>query len=157
MDRSGWVAVEELLANAPTDLALDRRTLEEVIATNNKKRFALSEDGSRIRANQGHSVAVDLGLQPAAPPDVLYHGTATRFLDSILVAGLIAGDRQDVHLSADHNTAITVGSRHGKPVVLHVDAKALHDDGHQFRLADNGVWLTDAVPANHLSVDGEGR
>lgn len=153
MDRAGWVSVEQLLTNAPGDLDLDRATLDEVVASNTKNRFAMSEDRNLIRANQGHSVAVDLGLEPTMPPGGLYHGTATRFLDSILSEGLVPGDRQDVHLSADRGTATSVGSRHGKPVVLRIDAKSLHQKGHQFRQADNGVWLTDSVPVAHLTID----
>lgn len=153
MDRAGWVSIDQLLANAPTGLGLDGPTLEEVVATSSKQRFAISDDGAMIRANQGHSIAVDLGLEPTTAPDVLYHGTATRFLDKILAEGLIPGDRQDVHLSADAITAAAVGSRHGKPVVLRIDAAALHQAGHQFRRANNGVWLTTHVPPTHIKVD----
>ena len=150
MDRQGWVEVAELLTNAPDHLGLDRGLLDEVVATSDKQRFALSPDGSRIRANQGHSVDVDLGLDPQVPPDVLFHGTARRFLDGILADGLRPGDRHDVHLSADRVTARRVGARHGRPVVLEIDAAGLHRAGHEFRRSANGVWLTDFVPASHL-------
>ena len=152
MERDGWVEIDQLLANAPAHLKLDRELLDEVVASSGKQRFAVSGDGARIRANQGHSVAVDLGLDPKRPPEVLFHGTASRFVGAILLEGLVPGERQDVHLSADEKTAVTVGSRHGKPVVLRVDAKALHDAGHQFRQAENGVWLTGHVPPARLSV-----
>ena len=150
MDRQGWVEVERLLANAPERLGLDRRLLNEVVATSDKQRFAFSPDRKRIRANQGHSVDVDLGLEPEAPPDVLYHGTATRFLDGILAEGLRPGDRHDVHLSTSVETAREVGARYGTPAILAVDAADLHRGGHEFRRSANGVWLTGHVPASHL-------
>jgi putative RNA 2'-phosphotransferase len=152
LDANGWVAVDELLAKAgAAGRRLDRTTLEEIVATSDKKRFTLSDDGSRIRAAQGHSVEVALGLQPVTPPGTLYHGTATRFLDAIRAEGLKPGSRQQVHLSADAATATAVGSRHGKPVVLRVAAGAMHVAGHSFFRADNGVWLTDHVPSQFLS------
>lgn len=153
MDSAGWAAIGQLLANAPADLGLDLDVLHEVVATSAKQRFAISDDGAMIRANQGHSVAVDLGLEPTKPPDVLYHGTAARFADQILAEGLVPGARQYVHLSADPATARTVGARHGKPVVLRVDAKALYEAGHEFRQAENGVWLADQIPAGSLEGD----
>lgn len=152
LDAAGWVGVDELLAAAGrSGFALDRATLERVVADNDKRRFAFSEDGARIRASQGHSVAVELGLEPQAPPEVLFHGTATRFLDSIRRGGLRPGSRTHVHLSADEATARTVGQRHGKPAVLRIDAGAMHRDGHAFVRSENGVWLTEAVPAGYIS------
>ena len=121
---------------------VSREELEEVVRTNAKQRFAFDETGTRIRANQGHSVEIDLQLQPAIPPDVLFHGTADRFLTAILTDGLRKMDRQHVHLSVDAATAIAVGSRHGKPVVLTVDAAGMTRAGHVFRVSANGVWLT---------------
>jgi putative RNA 2'-phosphotransferase len=151
LDGAGWVAVDELLAAARrSGFALDRATLERVVAENDKRRFAFSADGTRIRASQGHSVGVDLGLEARAPPDVLFHGTAARFLDSIRSKGLKPGSRTHVHLSADEATARTVGRRHGSPVVLRVDAGAMHRDGHEFYRSENGVWLAQAVPARYL-------
>lgn len=151
LDAAGWVAVDELLAAARrTGFPLDRATLERVVAENDKRRFALSPDGQRIRASQGHSVGVDLGLEAQAPPDVLFHGTAARFLESIRSEGLKAGSRTHVHLSADEATARVVGRRHGSPVVLRVKAGAMHRDGHEFYRSDNGVWLARAVPAKYL-------
>lgn len=151
LDEAGWVDVDDLLAAAQRGrVALDRATLEQVVAENDKKRFALSDDGRRIRASQGHSVPVELGLQPVTPPDVLYHGTADRNVEPIRAQGLIPGRRTHVHLSADEATAVNVGRRHGRPVVLTVAAGAMHRAGHAFYRSDNGVWLTDAVPAEHI-------
>ena len=117
------------------------------MARDSKTRYAISADGMRIRANQGHSLAaVDIGLPPATPPAMLYHGTASRFVEAIRVAGLLPGSRNHVHLSSSRETAVAVGARHGKPVVLTVDAAAMQAQGHVFYIADNGVWLVDAVP-----------
>lgn len=152
LDENGWTGVDELLAKAgAAGRRLDRAMLEEIVATSDKKRFTLSDDGSRIRAAQGHSVEVALGLEPVTPPETLYHGTATRFLDAIRAEGLKPGSRQQVHLSADAATATAVGSRHGKPAVLRVAAGVMHQEGHAFFQADNGVWLTDHVPPRFLS------
>jgi putative RNA 2'-phosphotransferase len=129
---------------------IDRETLARVVAESDKQRFALSPDGRRIRANQGHSVAVDLGLEPRTPPEVLYHGTASRFVDSIRESGLHPAARTHVHLSPDEETAREVGQRHGKPVVLTIAAGRMHRDGRQFFQSANGVWLTDAVPAEYI-------
>ena len=151
LDEAGWVDVDELLAAAGrAGVALDRPTLERVVAENDKQRFALSPDGVRIRASQGHSVTVELGLEPVVPPDVLFHGTADRNLDSIRAQGLVPGRRTHVHLSADEATAVNVGRRHGRPVVLRVRAGEMHRAGHPFYRSDNGVWLTGAVPPAHI-------
>ena len=148
----GWADVEELIAKARTRrVDLTPALLEQVVRNNDKQRFSLSEDKKRIRANQGHSVAVDLGLPTRQPPDILFHGTATRFIASIEKQGLNSGSRQHVHLSANIETAIKVGSRHGVPIVLRVDAKAMYQAGLKFFMSDNGVWLTDHVPARYLS------
>ena len=148
LDPEGWANIEELIAKA--DIPLDRDTLCEVVATSDKKRFATSTDGLFIRANQGHSIAVNLGLEPIEPPEFLYHGTAIRFLDSIRQQGLLPQNRQYVHLSADAETATTVGQRHGKPDVLTISARQMHQRGYQFLQAHNGVWLTGKVPAQFL-------
>ena len=151
LDAEGWTDVEELLERAQRHgVDLDRDLLEEIVATSDKKRFALSENGSRIRANQGHSVKVDLNLERSIPPSILYHGTARRFLDSIMEQGLIKGKRHHVHLSADIETAYKVGVRHGKPVVLLIDAARMHGEGKEFFLSANGVWLTEHVPVIYL-------
>ncbi|MGY2134048.1 RNA 2'-phosphotransferase [Hymenobacter sp. HD11105] len=153
LDAQGWVSVAELLsALRARGHSVTQEQLHEVVATNDKQRFSLSADGAKIRANQGHSVAVELGLIPMTPPELLYHGTATRFLTSIRETGLRSGSRQHVHLSADQATAVAVGSRHGKPVVLTVQAGQLHRAGGQFYLSENGVWLTGAVPPEYLEV-----
>jgi putative RNA 2'-phosphotransferase len=148
----GWVDVDELLeACRAHGRAIPREVLHEVVATNDKRRFSFSPDGTRIRANQGHSVEVELGLEPVEPPELLYHGTVARFLDSIRRQGLLRGGRRHVHLSADRQTARTVGQRRGRPVVLVVEAARMHGDGHQFYLSENGVWLTGAVPPEYLT------
>lgn len=147
----GWVDVEKLLAACRDHgHTLSRSVLQQVVATNDKQRFSFSPDGRRIRANQGHSVVVDLGLAPVAPPERLYHGTVPRFLDAIRREGLVRGNRQHVHLSADRQTADKVGRRRGRPVILVVEAGRMHGDGQKFYRSDNGVWLVDAVPPQYL-------
>lgn len=148
----GWVAVDELLAAlACNGKAITRAQLDEVVARNNKRRFALDEDGTRIRASQGHSVAVDLELEATLPPAVLYHGTSEHVLAAIQREGLLKMGRHHVHLSADAATAQHVGARHGPSVVLVVDAASMHAAGHVFYRSANGVWLVDAVPPGFLA------
>jgi putative RNA 2'-phosphotransferase len=147
----GWVSVDDLLAaseRAGFTIAYDE--LIECVETNDKKRFSFDDTGDLIRANQGHSVEVDLQLEERRPPDVLYHGTVERFLASIMAEGLKKGKRHHVHLSSDTETARKVGARRGKPVILQVDAGKMHDAGFKFLLSVNGVWLTDSVPASFL-------
>jgi putative RNA 2'-phosphotransferase len=152
----GWVPVDELLAAlAAHGTALTRAELEEIVATNDKQRFAFDGTGTRIRANQGHSVPVDLDLPAADPPAVLYHGTVERFLATIERDGLRPMQRHHVHLSATVDTAVKVGSRRGSPVVLRVDAAAMAHDGHVFHVSANGVWLTSHVPPVYLSRDAD--
>ncbi len=152
LDANGWTPVDALIAAARKQgFKIDREILENTVATNDKKRFSLSDDGQLIRAAQGHSVAIDLALTPSEPPASLFHGTARDNLDSIFAEGLKAGSRRHVHLSLDEETAIKVGSRHGKPVVLKVDTAAMQRDGFSFFQADNGVWLTDSVPPAYLA------
>lgn len=151
LDPEGWVPVDALLeACRSHGRSIDRALLREVVETNDKKRFSFSPDGTRIRANQGHSVAVDLGLSPVEPPELLYHGTVAKFLASIRQQGLVKGSRQHVHLSKDEATARTVGKRRGRPVVLVVEAGRMALDGRLFYLSANGVWLTDSVPPGFL-------
>lgn len=150
LDPEGWANIEELIAKA--DIPLTPTLLHEVVATSDKKRFAISADGLSIRANQGHSIEVNLGLEPVEPPELLYHGTATRFLDSIKAQGLLPQNRQYVHLSADIETATKVGQRHGKPAILTIQALAMHKKGHQFFHAQNGVWLTEKIPSEAISA-----
>ncbi|MER5990230.1 RNA 2'-phosphotransferase [Streptomyces viridosporus] len=153
LDEGGWVEIDTLIAAAAAHgFPFTREELDHVVAVNDKRRFAV--EGSRIRASQGHSVEVDLGLPPAAPPPYLYHGTVARALDAIRAEGLRPMDRHDVHLSADRETATRAGARRGRPVVLSVDAAAMHRDGHVFRVSANGVWLTRAVPARYLRFPG---
>jgi putative RNA 2'-phosphotransferase len=156
LDENGWVAVDVLLAAmARHDRHLKRPDLERVVRENDKKRFAFSEDGLRIRANQGHSVDVDLDLPAQVPPEKLFHGTAGKFLDSIFAAGLVKGDRHHVHLSPDLETATKVGQRRGKPVILEIAAGDMHREGHAFFLSNNGVWLVDCVPPRFLRLGAE--
>ena len=153
LDAGGWVQVDDLVAGLnAAGHRIDRETVLRIAAESDKKRFTVSDDERRIRAAQGHSVEVDLGLTPAEPPAVLYHGTAEGNLAPILAEGLKPGRRQKVHLSGDEPTAVKVGQRHGRPVVLRVDAMAMHRDGLAFWQADNGVWLTDHVPPHYLAA-----
>lgn len=149
LDEAGWVEIDTLLAAAAAHgFPVTREELDHVVAANDKQRFAI--EGARIRASQGHSVDVELGLPPATPPPYLYHGTVARYLDAIRTAGLRPMSRHDVHLSADRETATRVGARRGRPVVLSVDAGAMHRAGHVFHVSANGVWLTKAVPPQYL-------
>lgn len=155
LDGQGWTSVEDLIAKVnAAGQALDRATLDEIVATSDKQRFTLSPDGSRIRAAQGHSVEVDLDLPPAVPPAVLFHGTARSNVDAILAEGLKPGRRRHVHLSPDVGTARRVGMRHGAPVIFEVGTARMHADGSIFRQADNGVWLTDTVAPAYLTLIG---
>jgi putative RNA 2'-phosphotransferase len=147
------VDVDALLAAcAGRNFPLSRVELDEVVATSDKQRFAYDPSGTRIRANQGHSVAVDLQLEPAAPPDVLYHGTAARKVPSIQTDGLSRMARHHVHLSADVPTARRVGARHGRPAVFAVDAAAMARAGFALFRSANGVWLTGRVPPEYLRL-----
>jgi uncharacterized protein (TIGR02452 family) len=151
LDENGWANTEELLTKSnASGHSITNEELQEIVLTNDKKRFSFSEDFTRIRANQGHSVDVDLALAPTPPPAVLYHGTVDKFLDSIREKGLIKGERHHVHLSADTETAGKVGSRRGKPVLLEVRADAMADAGHVFYRSANGVWLVESVPPEFL-------
>lgn len=153
LDPNGWAEVPELLEKASAaGKSFDLATLRAVVLENDKQRFTLSQDERRIRAAQGHSVVVDLAVAEREPPAVLYHGTASRNLDAIFAEGLKPGQRRQVHLSLDPDTARKVGARHGKPVVLTVDAARMYGEGFTFFRADNGVWLTDHVPAAFLET-----
>lgn len=151
LDKNGWANISDLIKcarNHGTMLTLDQIKL--IVAENNKKRFAVSEDGKKIRASQGHSIDIDLALKPSVPPEFLYHGTATRFLKSIMATGLTKQSRQHVHLSSNYETALSVGQRHGSPLVLTVNAQEMQKNGSLFYLSENGVWLTDNVPRKYL-------
>jgi putative RNA 2'-phosphotransferase len=148
----GWVCVDELLAaSARMRFPISYDELIECVETNDKKRFSFDDTGDLIRANQGHTVEVDLQLEEKQPPEVLYHGTVERFLASILAEGLKKGKRHHVHLSRDVQTARKVGARRGPPIILQVDAGKMYTEGYQFFLSVNGVWLTDWVPPKYLT------
>lgn len=147
----GWVGVADLLtAMTNNGKPVTQTTLDQIVTDNDKQRFEFSADGTQIRARQGHSAEVDLQYEAATPPDMLFHGTATRFLESIFAQGLIKGNRHHVHLSTNHETMIQVGSRHGQPIVLEVNARQMVADGHTFFVTGNAVWLTDHVPPQYL-------
>ncbi|WP_394829623.1 RNA 2'-phosphotransferase [Pendulispora albinea] len=156
LDGAGWTDVAKLLgAIAARGEPLSHAELTEIVRASDKQRFAISEDGTRIRANQGHSVAVDLGLAPREPPVLLYHGTVARFLASIRQNGLLRGSRTHVHLSVDTQTAEIVAHRRSGPaVILTVHAGEMHAAGRRFWRSENGVWLTDHVPPAYLRVPG---
>ena len=152
LEPGGWVSVDELLAASMRNgFPISYDELLACVETNDKQRYSFDDTGDRIRANQGHSVAVDLQLEQKPPPVMLFHGTVERFLASILADGLQKGKRHHVHLSADVETARKVGARRGPPVVLQVDAGQMHDDGFAFFLSSNGVWLTETVPPRFLT------
>lgn len=146
-DEHGWREVSDLVANH----GFTMEELREIVATNNKQRYEFSEDMTRIRARQGHSIQVDVELAEATPPDILYHGTAKEFADTIMEQGILKGKRLYVHLSTTVETATKVGQRHGEPVVLAIDAKWMSEDGNMFFLSRNGVWLTEFVDAKYIT------
>lgn len=146
LDDEGWAVIEDIVRlSAGSRTPFTRALIEEITATSDKRRFLISPDGQRIRANQGHSIPVDLGLTPKEPPATLYHGTARRHLESIMQEGLLKGARQHVHLSSDPVTARRVGARHGDPVVLRVHSGRMSSKGFKFYRSENGVWLTEFV------------
>ena len=153
LDEHGWADVQELIAgiNASGNHQLDMDLLEEIVRTDEKQRYSFNEDHTLIRANQGHSIPVDVELEEKIPPAVLYHGTGEKYVASIDREGLIPKSRLYVHLSSDEETARKVGSRHGKPVIYTVDCAAMTADGYQFFLSANHVWLTKAVSAGYLT------
>jgi putative RNA 2'-phosphotransferase len=151
LDEQGWADIHELLEKWNCPVSIDRAQLEELVASNAKQRFIIDETGKRIRANQGHSIQIDPGLEPQTPPEILFHGTSLRSVDFIQSEGLRKMNRLHVHLSKDEATANLVGQRKGKPIVLKINAKQMHTDGFQFFLSANEVWLTDAVPVKYLS------
>lgn len=156
LDPNGWAGVDELIQKAAHyGVQFDRATLNHIVATNAKKRFAFDDTGDKIRASQGHSVAIELGYRAQQPPAILYHGTSEKAMPSISANGIEKRSRQHVHLSRDLETAIKVGQRHGKPFVFEILAAEMHKDGFPFFLSDNGVWLTDHVPAKYLKKNNE--
>lgn len=145
-DEHGWREVSDLIANHGYTMEL----LDEIVETNNKKRYEYSEDKSKIRARQGHSVNVDVELKEVIPPDLLYHGTAETTLSAIMKEGIIKGSRLHVHLSQTEETALNVGKRHGKPVVIRINTGQMNQDGIKFYLSNNGVWLTEYVSPKYI-------
>ncbi|WP_438300047.1 RNA 2'-phosphotransferase [Pseudomonas sp. NMS19W] len=154
LDSEGWANIDALIDGAARDgRTLDRTLIENVVASSDKKRFSISPDGQSIRAVQGHSTkSVELQFEEKQPPETLYHGTATRFMDSINEQGLIPGSRHHVHLSQETDTASAVGQRYGTVVILQVAARQMQEQGFKFYQAENGVWLTERVPAEFLST-----
>ncbi len=146
LDEHGWADVEELLAGMNRQgRFINRELLDEIVKTNNKKRYQYNDDLTKIRANQGHSINVDVNLQEKIPPNTLYHGTALRYLYEIKLFGIKKMNRLYVHLSKDKETAINVGKRHGKAIILEIDTKKMLNDGHKFYYSNNGVWLCDDI------------
>ena len=153
LDSAGWVSVDELLQAINREgIRLSLEQLRHIVDTSDKKRFAFSDDGALIRANQGHSVEVDLQYAPQTPPELLYHGTAMRFLDSIREKGLLKMDRHHVHLSAEMAVTLKVGARHGKPVLLTIRSGEMHRAGFVFYCSTNKVWLVDHVPPQYIDM-----
>jgi len=150
LDERGWANVDELIEGIAKTRTFDMEMLEEIVATDNKQRFSFNEDHTMIRANQGHSIPVDVELKKLSPPEVLYHGSAIKYEEAIDDIGLIPKSRLYVHLSKDYDTAVKVGSRHGKPVIYKVYTGNMDKDGYEFFLSENGVWLTKSVPTKYL-------
>lgn len=151
LDEHGWADVDELIAGISRTHELDRDILEEIVRTDDKQRYSFNEDKTLIRANQGHSIPVDVELEEVKPPEELWHGTGEKYVLSIKEQGLIPKSRLYVHLSKDEETAVKVGKRHGKPVLYIVKAGEMYRDGYKFYLSKNGVWLTKEVPVKYLT------
>jgi len=153
LDENGWANVNELINKINlSGTPIDFQVLKHIVDTNNKKRFSFNDSYTSIRASQGHSLNIELGYQPHKPPDILYHGTALKNVNSILENGILKNDRQHVHLSTEIETAKTVGGRHGKPVVFKIVALQMHEDNFSFYLSDNNVWLTEHIPSKYLTL-----
>ena len=154
LDNQGYLEVEKLLQGINnTGRKIDKDILDEIVASDNKQRYSYNYDGTKIRANQGHSVKVDLGLTKSKPPEFLYHGTVERFLDSISKQGLLRMGREYVHLSDNIETAKNVGTRRGKPIILVINAEEMYNDGLEFYLSENNVWLVENVPVKYISME----
>jgi putative RNA 2'-phosphotransferase len=152
LDEHGWASVEELISGVARTRDFNMEMLEEIVRSDEKKRYSFNADKTKIRANQGHSVAVDVELKEQAPPRVLYHGTGEKYVTSIEKSGLIPKTRLYVHLSCEAETAKKVGARHGTPVIFKVDTERMEKDGYKFFVSENGVWLTKSVPAKYLEI-----
>lgn len=156
LDQNGWTDIAELIEKSNGyGIQFDRETLNHIVETNSKKRFAINDTHDKIRASQGHSIEIELGYTNQKPPEILYHGTGEKSVQSILEAGLEKRSRQHVHLSSDIETALKVGQRHGKPFVFKVHSEQMYNDNFQFLISDNGVWLTDNVPTKYLKQNDE--
>ena len=156
LDPGGWVEIADVIEKCRAHgKTLTKDLVEAIVATSPKQRFAISEDGLRVRANQGHSIEIDLGYEPSEPPELLFHGTVSSSIASIRSGGLKRMDRHHVHLSPDVATARAVGMRRGKPAVLQIAAARMHRDGHIFFVSANGVWLTERVPAEYIHFPSE--
>lgn len=161
LERNGaWANVDELLVgiNRHGKFKIDRELLERIVASDSKGRYSFNSDGTKIRANQGHSIDVIIEMEKRVPPEFLYHGTAARFMDSIMMQGLLPRSRNFVHLSPDYETAVTVGYRHSRPdqpVILKVHAEQMAEDGYEFMISDNGVWQINNVPPQYLEIMDE--
>lgn len=156
LDRNGWIDVNELIDKSNKyGIQFDRETLNHIVATNSKKRFAFNDKFDKIRASQGHSVEIELGYKNQKPPEILFHGTSEKSVQSILDKGLEKRNRQHVHLSSDTETAIKVGQRHGKAIVFEILAERMYNDKFEFYISENGVWLTDIVPPKYLKIKDE--
>lgn len=148
----GWADIDELIEKSKTkNIFLSHELIKEISDKSDKQRFKISDDRKRIRANQGHSIKVDVGLKKQNPPEILFHGTATRFIESIKEHGLVPGSRQFVHLSKDEETAIKVGARHGKAIVLTIESGKMHHNGFEFFLSENNVWLAKKIPREYIN------
>ncbi|MCR5430724.1 MAG: RNA 2'-phosphotransferase [Eubacterium sp.] len=150
LDEHGWANVDKLIEGVSKNNEFNMEILEEIVATDEKGRYSFNEDKTLIRANQGHSVPVDVELEKSTPPDILYHGTGEKYEQSIDAEGLVPKSRLYVHLSNDYDTAVNVGSRHGKPVIYKVDCKRMVEDGIDFYLSANKIWLVKKVPVEYL-------
>ena len=150
LDKHGWANVNDLIEGVSKTHKLDMEMLEEIVATDEKQRYSFNEDKTKIRANQGHSIDVDVELEEMVPPDMLWHGTSVKYAKSIDAEGLIPKSRLYVHMSADTKTAMEVGKRHGVPAIYCIDAAAMYEDGYKFYRSKNGVWLTKHVPSEYF-------
>ena len=154
LDENGWAEVSELIEKANSaGIRLSEEMLHQIVEQNDKKRYAFNEDETRIRANQGHSIPIDLALPVMIPPENLYHGTTIRFIPSIKIMGLLSKRRNHVHLSVQIQTAMRIGSRHGEPVVLRISAQQMMNNGYKFYYSENGIWLTEHVPVNFIHFE----
>ena len=154
LDEHGWANVSELIEGIRCTHPIDMQVLEQIVDSDEKRRYSFNEDKTLIRANQGHSIPVDVELEKMKPPKILWHGTGAKYVESINLSGLISKSRLYVHLSSDYETAVNVGNRHGKPVVYKVYAEKMEQDGYMFYKSVNGVWLTKEVPKKYLEEQG---